>query len=212
MAPRWLVVPLPAALERAEAPVNHARPREEAALAPHLFHLHAQRCETPERAHAALAECARRWTYHRVESCNLIEPQRYARQGRPTSHPPLQASAWHIQAHTRPDQEALAHRKPGQACVVLGTTIEASEWRDPEVLQADTGQSRVEGGFRLLQDPLFCVASWCVNKPCRLPGLWMGMTRALVVSSVTQRRRRPELAAPPETGPTHMHQPTAAPT
>jgi transposase len=212
MAQRWLVVHAHAALERAEATVNHARQREEAAIAPQLFPLQAPRFETPEMAHEALAELARSWTYHRVESCHLIAPKRYARTGRPTSHTPLKAIAWHIQAHTRPDQEALEHRQQGKACGVLGTNIEASELSDTEVIPAYTGQSRVEGGCRLLKDPRFFGSSLLVKKPCRIQGLLMVMPLALLVYSVTPRRRRQEWAAHNETVPNHIHQPTAAPT
>jgi transposase len=212
MAQRWLVVHSQAALERAEATVNTARQREEAAITPPLFHLQAQRCETPETAQEALAELARRWTDHQVASYNLIAHKRYARTGRPTPHTPLRAIVWQIQAHARPDQEALEHRKQGKACFVLGTNIDARELSDTEVIQADKGQSRVEGGFRFLKDPLFLVASLFVKKPCRIQGLLMVMTLALLVYSVTQRRLRQELAAHNETVPNQIHQPTTAPT
>jgi transposase len=177
-AQRWLVVHSHAALERAEAPGNNARQREEAARAQPLLHLPAPRVETPAMAQEALAELARSWTYHQVESDTLIAHQREARPGRPTPHTPLKALAWPIQAHAGPEQEALAHRKPGHAGCVLGTNRDASELRDTEVLQADKGQARVEGGFRLLNAPLLCVSSWCVKKPCRLQGRSMVMTRA----------------------------------
>ena len=212
IAQRWLVVHAQAALERAEATVNHARQREEAAIAQQLFHLQAQRFETPEMAQEALARLARSWTYHQVESYNLIEHKRDARKGRPTPHTPLKAIAWPIQAHARPEQEALEHRKPYKACVVLGTNIDASELSDTEGIQAYKSQSRVEGGFRLLKDPLFFVSSVFVKKPCRIQGLLMVMTLALLVYSVIQRRLRQELAAHNETVPNHIHQPTTAPT
>jgi transposase len=212
MAQRWLVVHSQAALERAEATVNNARQREEAAIAHQLFHLQAQRFETPEMAQEALAELARRWTYHQVESYNLIEHKRYARKGRPTPHTPLKAIAWQIQAHARPDQDALEHRKQCKACFVLGTNIDASELSDTEIIQAYKGQSRVEGGFRVLKDPLFFVSSLFVKKPCRIQGLLMVMTLALLVYSVTQRRLRQELAAHNEMVPNQIHQPTTAPT
>ena len=212
MAQRWLVVHSQAALERAEAPVNNARQREEAAIAHQRFHLQAQRFETPEMAQEALAELARSWTYHQVESYNLIEHKRYARQGRPTPHTPLKAITWQIQAHPGPDQEALEHRKQCKACFVLGTNIDASELSDTEVIQAYKGQSRVEGGFRFLKDPLFFVSSLFVKKPCRIQGLLMVMTLALLVYSVTQRRLRQELAAHNETVPNQIRQPTTAPT
>jgi transposase len=212
IAQRWLVVHSQAALERAEATVNRARQREEAAIAQQRFHLQAQRFETPEMAQEALAELARSWTYHQVESYNLIAHKRYARKGRPTPHTPLKAIAWQIQAQARPDQEALEHRKQCKACFVLGTNIDASELSDTEVIQAYKGQSRVEGGFRFLKDPLFFVSSLFVKKPCRIQGLLMVMTLALLVYSVTQRRLRQQLAAHNETVPNQINQPTTAPT
>ena len=59
MAQRWLVVHSPAALARAETPVNQARQREYETLARQLFHLHAKRFPTPEAAHGALGTLAR---------------------------------------------------------------------------------------------------------------------------------------------------------
>ena len=61
MAQRWLVVSSQAALERAEASVNKARQREAEGIAKQLFHLQAQRFETPEGAKAALAALAKSW-------------------------------------------------------------------------------------------------------------------------------------------------------
>ncbi len=212
IAQRWLGVPSQAALARAAATVNHARQRDEAALAQQRVHRHAQRFETPDMAHEARATWARSWTSHQVESDHLIAHQRSARKGRPTPHTPLTAIAWPIQAQARPDQEALAHRKPCQACCVLGTNIDASELRDTEVIQASTGQSRVDGGLRVRNDPRLFVSSLLVQKPCRMQGLWMGMTLALLVYAVTQRRLRQPWAAPNETVPHHMNQPTTAPT
>jgi transposase len=212
MAQRWLVVHSQAALERAEATVNNTRQREEAAIAQQLFHLQAQRFETPAMAQEALGELARSWTYHQVASSNLIEHKRYARKGRPTPNTPLKAIEWQIQAQARPDQEALEHRKQSKACFVLGTNIDASELSDTEVIHAYKGQSRVEGGFRFLKDPLFFVSSLFVKKPCRIQGLLMVMTLALLVYSVAQRRLRQTLAQHNETVPNQIHQPTTSPT
>jgi transposase len=212
IAQRWLVVHSQAAYERAEATVNNTRQREEAAITQQLFHLQAQRFETPEMAQEALTELARSWTYHQVASYRLIEHKRYARKGRPAPHTPLKAIKWQVQAHARPDQEALEQRKQRKACFVLGTNIDASELGDTEVIQAYKGQSRVEGGFRFLKDPLFFVSSLFVKKPCRIQGLLMVMTLALLVYSVTQRRLRQQLAEHNETVPNQINQPTMAPT
>ena len=212
MAQRWLVVHSQAALERAEATVTKARQREEEAIAKQLFHLQAKRFPTPEVAQDALAALAKRWTYHQVESSTLIEHKRYAGKGRPTPRTPLKAIAWQIQAHVRPDQEAMGHHKQVKACFVLGTNIGASELSDAEVIAAYKGQSCVEGGFRFLKDPLFFVSSLFVKKPSRIEGLLMVMTLALLVYSVAQRRMRQQLARHNETVPNQIHQPTTSPT
>jgi transposase len=212
MAQRWLVVHSQAALERAEATVTKARQREAEAIEKQLFHLQATRCPTPEVAQDALATLAKRWTYHQVESSTLIEHKRYAGQGRPTPSTPLKAIEWHIQARVRPDQETLGYHKHVKACLVLGTNIGVSQLSDAAVMAAYKSQSCVEGGFRLLKDPLFFVSSLFVKKPSRIEGLLMVMTLALLVYSVAQRRMRQQLARRNETVPNQIHQPTASPT
>ena len=64
MAQRWLVGSSQAALERAQASVNKAQQREAEALEKQLFHLQAQRFETPEAAQAALVALETSWRYH----------------------------------------------------------------------------------------------------------------------------------------------------
>jgi transposase len=176
MAQRWLVVYSQAALERAEATVNTATQRDDAAIATPLFHLQAQRVSTPEAAQDALATLAKGWQYHQLESSNLIAHKRYAGKGRPTPSTPRQDPQGHIQAHVRPAEEAIWHRKPFQAWVVLGTNMGASALSDTAVMAAYKSQSRGEGGVRLLKDPLFFVSSLLVKKPCHIQGLLMVMT------------------------------------
>jgi transposase len=212
MAQRWLVVYSQAAFERAAARLKKATQREEEAITKTLFHLQAQRFPTPEAAHNALAAVAQRWQYHQLESSQLTEHPRYAAKGRPTPRTPRKASTWQIQAHVRPADEVIKDLQHVQACYVLGTNISASELSDPAAIAADKNQSRVEGGFRLLKDPLFFVSSLFVKKPSRIEGLLMVMTLALLVYSVTQRRLRQPLAAHHQTVPNQIHQPTTSPT
>jgi transposase len=212
MAQRWLVVYSQAALERAEATVNKAKQREAEAINKQLFHLQAQRFPMPEVAHDALAALAKRWRYHQVESYHLSEHKRYAGKGRPTPRTPLKVIEWQLQAHVRPDDEAIRHHKHVKACFVLGTKIGTRELSDTEVIAAYQGQARVEGGFRFLKDPLFFVSSLFVKKPSRIEGLLMVMTLALLVYSVTQRRLRQQLALHQETVPNQVNQPTTSPT
>jgi transposase len=61
MAQRWLVVWAQAALERAAAYVNKVCQREVEAINKQLFHLQAQRFETPGQAQQALSELANTW-------------------------------------------------------------------------------------------------------------------------------------------------------
>jgi transposase len=212
MDQRWLVVSSQAALERAEASVHKAQQREYATIEKQLFHLQAQRFETPEAAQAALAALAKRWTYHQVEASSLIEHTHYARKGKPTSTTPITSIDWQMQAQVRPDQEKMAYDKHHKACFVVGTNIEAEQLHDPEVIRAYKGQAQAEGGFRFLKDPLFFVSSLFVKKPCRIQGLLMVMTLALLVYSVTQRRLRQQLAHQNETVPNQINQPTQRPT
>jgi transposase len=212
MAQRWLVVSSAAALERAEASVSKAQQHEFAAIEKQLFHLQAQRFETPAAAQAACAALAKRWTYHQVEAYRLIEHKHYAHQGRPTPTTPIHSIDWQMQAQVRPDQAKIAYDKQHKACFVVGTNIEAAQLSDPEVIQAYKGQAQAEGGFRFLKDPLFFVSSLFVKKPCRIQGLLMVMTLALLVYSVTQRRLRQQLARQHETVPNQINQPTQRPT
>ena len=211
MAQRWLVVSSQAALERAEAPLHHTRPREDEAIQRRLFHLQAKRVATPEAAHEALTALAKGWTYHQVDSYHPSGHQRYERQGRRTPSLPVKAISWQIQAHVRPDEAVIGRHKQHHACFVIGTHICASEFRDTEGIAAYKRQSRVDGGFRFLNDPLLFVSSLFVKKPCRIQGLLMVMTRALLVYSVAQRRLRQPLAHH-TTVPNQINPPTTSPT
>jgi transposase len=95
---------------------------------------------------------------------------------------------------------------------VIGTTIEREQLSAPEVIRAYKAQTQAEGGFRFLKDPLFFVSSLFVKKPCRIQGLLMVMTLALLVYSVTQRRLRQQLARQGKTVPNQINQPTERPT
>ena len=212
MAQRWLVGSSQAARERAEASVTKAQQREWEAIEKQLFLLQATRFARPEAAQAALAALAKSWRYHQVDTSGVIEHKHSAGKGRPTPTSPSKASDWQMHAQARPDQERLALRKQQSACFVIGTNIEANHLSDPEVIRAYKAQAQAEGGFRFLKAPLFFVASLFVKKPCRIQGLLMVMTLALLVYAVTQRRLRGQLVRQHDTIPNQINQPTARPT
>lgn len=199
-------------MQRAEKSVNKAREREFEAIEKQLFHLQAQRFESPEQAQAAFATRSRSWRYHQVATTELIEHKRYADQGRPSAKTPIKASRWQIRVQVCPDAEAIGRQKQLKGCFVLGTNIGADDLSDEEVLAAYKAQSQVEGGFRFLKDPLFFVSSLFVKKASRIQGLLMVMTLALLVYSVAQRRLRQELARQNESLPNQINQPTGRPT
>jgi transposase len=212
MAQRWLVVWSQASLERAQASVNNAAKREAEAIDKQLFHLQAQRFETPSQAQEALAVVAKQWHYHQVASCELSAHKRYGKKGRPTADTPLKGTQWQLHAQVRPDTARLEALKRHKACFVLGTNIGPALLSDAEVIAGYKAQAHVEGGFRFLKDPLFFVSSLFVTKPCRIQGLLMVMTLALLVYSVAQRRLRRELARHNVTIPNQINQPTNRPT
>jgi transposase len=212
MAQRWLVGPSQAALARAETTVNHARQRAYEPIATPLFHRQATGFPTPEAAHGALGPLAQGWKDHQLDARRLTAHPRDPGKGRPTPKTPRKALAWHLDAPVRPEAEALRRQTPGTAGCVLGTNICASQLRATEVMAAATGHARVEGGCRLLQEPLFCVSSLCVKQPSRLQGLLLVMTCALLVSAVAQRRWRQPLAPHHQTVPNHLNPPTTSPT
>ena len=138
--------------------------------------------------------------------------KRYAKKGRPMAGTPIKALEGQLQAQVRPDAERIEEAKHHKACFVLGTNIKAAQRSDAEVIAGYKGQAHAEGGFRFLKDPLFFVSSLFVKKPCRIQGLLMVMTLALLVYSVAQRRLRRELARQNKTIPNHINQPTSRPT
>jgi transposase len=212
MAQRWLVVCSEAAMQRAQTRVSKAQKRERESIEKELFHLQAQRFESPQRAQAALATMSGAWRYHQVAATELIEHKRYAGKGRPSAKTPIKAIEWQIQAQVGPDAEAIHRQQQHQGCFVLGTNIEARDLSDEEVIAAYKAQSQVEGGFRFLKDPLFFVSSLFVKKPSRIQGLLMVMTLALLIYSVAQRRLRQALAHQKESLPNQINQPTQRPT
>jgi transposase len=212
MAQRGLVVSSQAALARANTSVDQACQRESATIQKQLFHLQAKRLATPEAAQSALSTLATAWRYHQVATSSMIEHKRYACKGRPVPTTPIKSMAWQIEAQSRLDQERMRECIQQGACFIIGTHIDSRQLSAPEVIHAYKAPSQAEGGCRFLKDPRFFVSSLFVKKPCRIQGLLMVMTFALLVYSVTQRRLRQQLALQNETIPNQIHQPTQRPT
>ena len=162
MAQRWLVVHSQAALERAEATLNQASAREEAAIHKQLLHLQAQRFATPAAAQEALTALAKGWTYHQVDSYHLSDHKRYARKGRPTPSMPVKAIAWQIQAHVRPHEAVIEHQKQQNACCCARDQYRrqrVERYRGPRGLQTPVPGGR---GLPVSQrSAVFCLVVVC---------------------------------------------------
>jgi hypothetical protein len=189
-AQRWLGVWSPASRERAEASGHQAGQRAAEASHNHLLHLQARRCDPQPQAHAAWAGLAKQGRDHQGASWELIAHKRSGKNGRPTAETPLHAIAWPLQAPARRHVERRAAAQHHAACVVWGTTIETEPRSAAEVLAGSKAHSQAEGGCRWLKDPVWFVSAWFVKKPCRMQGLLLVMTLALVVYAVAPRRLR----------------------
>jgi hypothetical protein len=212
MAQRWLVVASPAAMERAEASSTTGQPRAWEAIEKPRLHWHAKRLPTPEAAQGALTALSKLWRSHQLATSQVIDHKRYAGKGRPTPTSPLQAIEWQRHAQVRPAQAVSEAHQQQRAGFVLGTNLQARQVSEAEVIRAYKAQSGVEGGCRLLKDPLCFVSSLFVKKPSRIHGVLRVMTWALLGYALTQRRWRQHLAERHDTLPNHIHQPTERPT
>jgi transposase len=212
MAQRWLVVSSQDAWQRAAHTRANAQAQEAEQVQTPLFPLQAHRFASEPAARAALETLAQRWRSPQVAQGSLTPHIQYARTGRPTPEPPSKALQWHIHASVVADAAQITHQQQRQACVVLGTTIPDTALTDAEVSAGSKGQSAVERGLRCLKDPLCFVSSLCVTKPSRIQALLRVMPLALWVSTVAQRRMRPQLARPHDTLPNQIGQPTSRPT
>lgn len=211
IAQRWVVVYSQAAWHRAAKTLAKAQAHEQETAHKALFHLQAQRFDTPEAAQAALGKLGRSLRYHTLAGTTLTPHRQYARRGKPTPETPVTVR-WQITAGVMPDPDKLLQHHRRKACFVLGTNIPATEVSDQDVIAAYKGQHAVERGFRFLKDPVFFVSSLFVKKPSRIQGLLMVMTLALLIYAVAQRRLRHQLARQGDTLPNQIGQPTATPT
>jgi hypothetical protein len=104
-----------------------AQSKEHKKLKKQLFHLQAQRFESPNAARAELQKIQKTMKYHTVGSVELTEHIHYARKGRPTPNTPIKAIDWQIQATLAPDEEKIQARMRRNACFVVGTSIPHQE-------------------------------------------------------------------------------------
>lgn len=209
---RWLVITSRSGGQQAQEAVTKAQAKEREAIDKQLYHLHAQRFSSEKEAHVHLDRLACKWKYHQVDQTTSTSQIHYARKGRPTSDTPIKSIDWQLHVTVESDPEKQRIQTQRKASFVLGTSIPAQEVTDEKLLPNYKGQGTAERGFRFLKEPVFFTSSLFVKKPCRIQGLLMVMTLALLIYSLAQRRVRQELAQQGETLPNQIGLPTATPT
>ena len=209
---RWLVITSQTGWQQAEEAVAKAQKKEQEAIDKQLYHFQAQRFSSEEEARIQLDRLAQKWKYHQVDQTTATSHIHYARKGRPTPNTPIKSIDWQLQVTVIPDPEKRRAHQQRKASFVLGTSIPAEEVKDEELLSNYKGQGTAERGFRFLKEPVFFTSSLFVKKACRIQGLLMVMTLALLIYSLAQRRVRQELAQQEETLPNQIGLPTATPT
>ena len=209
---RWLVITSQTGWQQAEEAVAKAQEKEQEAIQKQLYHFQVQRFRSEKEAHAKLDRLARKWKYHQVDQTTCTSHIHYARKGRPTPDTPIKSIDFQLLFTVVTDPEKRRAHQQRKASFVLGTNIDSEALGDEELLPGYKGQGTAERGFRFLKEPVFFTSSLFVKKPCRIQGLLMVMTLALLIYSLAQRHLRRELAQQQETLPNQIGLPTATPT
>ena len=147
-----------------------------------------------------------------MKTTHLQQKVRYALRGRPTPNTPIAAIQWQILVEVVPDWERKDLSKQLNACFVLATHIPLSQLTSQQGIAAYKGQGAIERGVGFLKDPLFFTSSLFVKTPCRIQGLLVVMTMALLVYSIATRRLRHRLKQIGASIPNQIGQPSSAPT
>ena len=209
---RWVVVWSKGAFERAVSSIEKKSKKEKTEIEKQLNKLSKQGFANKEDALQAFREIEEKWKYHKVENIEYEEQIKYAKHGRPTVTTPINRVEIFIKVNVIENTAYILEQQQRDACFVLATTADKNKLSDAEVLFNYKEQSKVEGGFRFLKDPLFFASSLFVKKPSRIAGLLMVMTLSLMVYNIAERRMRNELKSKEETIPNQIGKATATPT
>lgn len=212
MHQRWLICSSEQAKNRAKKRVERAAAKEATHLDKALFHLQAQRFDSPECARRALMLIDKKAQYHQLDEGTLTSQKHYAGKGRPGPNTPIESITYQIAAGKAQNESEIHKQIEEGGCFIIGTNIPEAELSDIELFAAYKNQSKVEHGFRFLKDPLFFVSSLFLKKPSRIEALLTIMTLALLVYSVAQRRLRSAMAKNQETIPNQIDRPISSPT
>jgi len=209
---RWVVVWSKGAFERAVVSIEKKTKKEKIAIDDQLKKLSKKGFASKDEALQELREIEEKWKFHKVENIEYEEKIRYAKAGRPTDNTPIDRVEIFIKVQFTENAAYILEQQQRDACFILATNTDKNKISDEEILVNYKEQSKVEGGFRFLKDPLFFTSSLFIKKPSRIAGLLMVMTLSLMIYNIAERRMRNELKSQEETIPNQIGQPTATPT
>jgi transposase len=212
IAQRWHVVSSETSRQRAAQQVDKRVKKAAQVLEKQLFHLQAQRFACREDTTAAAQALAKKWKYHNLKNCQIVEHLGYESKGRPKKDQNPTKIEYQVTAESEVDTDKITQEKSKEGHYIIGGNTDPKELSDAEVVAAYKEQHRVERGFRFLKDPLFFVSSLFVKNPKRIMALLMVMLLSLLVYGIAERRMRACLAEQEETLPNQIHQATETPT
>ncbi len=131
---RWLVVYSDSSWKRAVKKVDKACLKEANSLDKALFHLQAQRFDSPDQAVTELQNLFKKSHYYDLKGCQLTIQRSFAQKGRPTTDAQPTAQTWQISATYQLDPQRQKQAYQYQACYVIGSNIPAEQLTDVELM------------------------------------------------------------------------------
>jgi transposase len=209
---RWHVVSSETSRQQAIKQVDKRVKKATEMVEKQVFHFQARRFACAEDALADLQIVAKKWKYHAVKSCQIVEHPAFEGKGRPKKDQEPTKTEYQVIAEFEIDTQKINLEKAKEGHYVIGGNTDSNELSDAEVVAAYKQQQQVERGFRFLKDPLFFASSLFLKNPKRIMALLMVMLLSLLVYGIAERRMRACLAEQKETLPNQIGLEIEAPT
>jgi transposase len=170
-------------------------------------------CELDAKKGIKEFEKALKSTYYKIRTWSVEEIKKHKKSGRPKKGSQEICTGYRVVGQISENEEKIENKKRTRGRFILGTNqMNKEKIADKEILSEYKEQSKVEGGFKLLKDASFQIASVFLKKPERIAGLMMVMTLCLMVYALAQYKLRQALEAKRDTVETQTKKQTNKPT
>ncbi len=207
---RWHVLSSKTSQQRGAKQVEKQVTKEAKTIEKELFHLQAKRFNSADKAIASANTLEKKWKFHNLKECTLVEHKVYTNKGRPKKRQKPDKIQYQVVATSTSNEEKINQNKAKQGHYIVGGN--AQTLSDEEVVDAYKKQHHVERGFRFLKDPLFFASSLFVKSTRRIMGLMMIMLLSLLVYGIAEKRMRACLKQQGQTLPNQIQQEIPNPT